>query len=140
MKNIFTIALSFLLLGGAAIAQTADQRKPTSGPTFSIDRGAKGRFEVKCADSDSTRQCVDAVLTIIPQDQGPGVAYATTSIKCGGTVYQVSTGTQGGSCSTGGVGGQTHTNGSCSDGGNTASADCTSGCGATSGAGSCLIK
>lgn len=139
MKNILAIGL-FLLLGGAAIAQTADQRKPNSGATFSIDRGAKGKFEVKCADSDNTRQCVDAVLTIIPQDQGPGVAYATTSIKCGNTVYQVSTGTGGGSCTGGGVQGGPHTNGSCSDGGNTAAADCTSGCGATSGAGSCLIK
>jgi hypothetical protein len=64
------------------------------GATFSIDRGpSKGEIQIKCADRDSTRQCIDAVGPIISPGEGTTVVYATTSIKCGNTIVTVSSGT-----------------------------------------------
>ena len=71
---------------------------------------------------------------------GPTVVYATTSVKCGSTIYEVSTGTSGGGCSVTRVPGQPTQGANCVDGGNAAEANCTTGCGTTSGSGSCTIK
>jgi hypothetical protein len=147
MKTLLAIGASFVFLGGIAVAQSTDQRNSStassccSGAMLLIDRGAKGKIKIKCAEADSTRQCVQAVLPIIPPDQvqGPGVAFATTSIKCGNTVFEISTGTKGGGCSIGGIADQQHSNADCKDGDNTASANCTQGCGLVTGSGSCTI-
>jgi len=73
----------------------------------------------------------------------PDVAYATTSVDCGGNTVDLSTGTNGGSCkSTEGPNG-TMTGGTCQDGNNSASVTCTSAglanCSAT-GSGVCKIQ
>jgi hypothetical protein len=111
------------------------------GARFSIDRGrGQGRIDIRCADGDTTRACLEAVLPIIEggQDQ-TGVVYATTGLKCGdGTIYEVSTGTNKGTCGpAAGSGGKKVT---CVQGGKeVASASCDSGCGTQDGAGSCKI-
>jgi hypothetical protein len=112
-----------------------------SGASFSIDR-ATGQITVKCADSDSTRACVDAIGPIIsPGGGSTTVVYATNSIKCGDTVYTVSTGTNTGSCVTGGTQGQPVTTVNCQDGGKqVSSASCSGGCGTTLNGGKCEIK
>jgi hypothetical protein len=68
------------------------------------------------------------------------VIFAGTSIKCGNTVYEVSTGTTGGNCTAGGSGTGPYTNTTCTDGRNEATASCNRGCGASQGAGNCTIK
>lgn len=74
-----------------------------------------------------------------PGKANPGVSYASTSVKCGDTVYEVSTGNGKGSCGAGGSG-RPSSERSCSDGkGNSASASCGGGCGPTKGSGSCKV-
>lgn len=72
----------------------------------------------------------------------PGVVYATSSIKCGDRVYEVSTGNNKGQCSVRGVEGEEDHMVNCStaDGKNVANATCALGCGDTNGSGSCKIK
>jgi len=121
------------------------QREPCpnkgSGASFSIDRGAS-RIDVKCADLDSTRQCIDAIGPIIsPGGGSTTVVYATSSIKCGDTTYTVSTGTNTGSCNTGASEGQLPTTVNCQDGGKqVSSASCSGGCGSSLNGGKCEIK
>lgn len=115
------------------------------GASFSIDRGpTKGEIHIKCAVRDSTKQCVDAVSPIISAGEGSTtVVYATSSIKCGSTIYEVTNGIDGGTCQTaGGGGGKPNDIVKCSDreGNTVASADCSSGCGSTSESGKCTIK
>ena len=113
-----------------------------SGAWILIRRGLD-EIQVKCADLDTTRQCVDVVRPIIsPLGGSPTVVYATSSIKCGNTVYEVSTGNNAGRCSVGGPANGPRNTVGCNDaaGGNEASATCEHGCGATSGSGSCTIK
>jgi hypothetical protein len=75
----------------------------------------------------------------LPRLQGvndPHVAYAGTSIRCGNTIYHVSV--KGGTCvnqSQQAGGGKTRSNGN----GDSASANCRTGCGDTSGDGDCQI-
>ena len=113
------------------------------GASFFIRRGMD-EIRIKCADSDSTRACIDVVRPIIsPGGGAPTVVYATTSIKCGNTVYEVSTGNNAGNCSVAGPEDGPRDSAGCNDapsGGNTASANCQTGCGATTGSGSCTIK
>jgi hypothetical protein len=138
VKVMLAAGVSLFFLGGLAVAQTADQKKPTSGAMFLLDRTTgKGKIEIRCAEADSTRQCVDAVQPILSSGGGSGVAYATTSIKCGSTVYEVSTGTKGGSCT---VDSSNHSSVDCKDGLNTTGATCSTGCSSSSGSGSCTIK
>jgi hypothetical protein len=121
------------------------QREPCptkgSGASFSIDRGA-GKIVVKCADSDSTRTCLDAIGPIISSGGSSTTAvYATSSIKCGSTIYTVSTGTDTGSCVTGGPEGQPATNVNCQAGGKqVSSASCSGGCGTSVSGGKCETK
>ena len=70
------------------------------------------------------------------------VAYATSSIKCGGTIYECTTGNASGSCNmSGGTSGGTYTTVSCDDNkGNRSSASCSVGCSNSSGSGGCSIK
>ena len=68
------------------------------------------------------------------------MVYSTTSIKCGNTVYEVSTGTKGGLCATSGPANAPVESGTCNDGGNRAGANCKTGCEGTTGSGSCTIK
>jgi hypothetical protein len=151
MKNPLVICTPFLFFAGAAMSQTltpsTEQKTPivstvqsrSAGASLSLSSG-RGQFNIKCADSDTTRECVQAVLPVLPSGQGSGgVIYVTTSIKCGSTTYQVSTGTSGGNCSTAGPQGGPRNSAGCNDGTNTASATCDEGCGATSGSGSCTI-
>jgi hypothetical protein len=70
---------------------------------------------------------------------GGGAVYATTTLKCGNTQYEVSTGTKGGNC-THGTDAAGKPNVTCGDGGNTTKANCTTGCGDSEGAGSCTVK
>lgn len=168
MKTILAIvgvslSLAGAVLAGEAVAQTAKappdesqaaQASPASsgdkaeagskGAEFFFDRrGTGSRIRIKCADNEATRACVEAAQTLIgavSSGQGGGVAYATTSIKCGGTVYEVSTGTNGGNCSVSGPQGGPRNSAGCNDGANVASASCDTGCGATGGSGSCTIK
>jgi hypothetical protein len=150
MKGLLAICIPLSLLTGSAMSQTSttgsDQKSPivstvgSGGATLSLSNG-RGKISIKCADSDSTRECVQAVLPVLTFGQGAGgVIYATTSIKCGSTVYQVSTGTSSGNCAVAGPKGGPANNANCADGGNTASATCEEGCGATGGSGSCTIK
>jgi hypothetical protein len=108
-------------------------------------RNGLTELQVKCADSDSTRQCLDVVRPILSLPSGGssgGVIYATTSIKCGSTSYEVSTGNNAGNCSVAGPENGPRNSAGCNDGagGNSASANCQTGCGATTGSGSCTIK
>lgn len=109
-------------------------------------RNGLAEVQLKCADSDSTRQCLDVVRPIVSSSVGgssTGVIYATTSIKCGNTIYEVSTGNSAGNCSVAGPEGGPRESAGCNDapsGGNSASANCQTGCGATTGSGSCTIK
>jgi hypothetical protein len=121
------------------------QACPTTGSgAWILVRRGMDEFQVKCADPDSTRQCLDVVRPIIsPIGGSPTVVYATTSIKCGNTVYEVSTGNNAGNCSVAGPENGPRNSAGCNDapgGGNTASANCQTGCGATTGSGSCTIK
>jgi len=77
---------------------------------------------------------------VIGPATGGTVVYSTNSVKCGNTIYEVSTGTRGGSCDATRNPGQPTTGTNCVDGNNTAEANCTTGCGTTTGAGSCTIK
>jgi hypothetical protein len=118
---------------------------PTKGSgAWILLRNGMGEIQVKCADSDSTRQCLDVVRPIIsPVGGSPTVVYATTSIKCGSTIYEVSTGNNAGNCSVAGPENGPRESAGCNDapsGGNSASANCQTGCGATTGSGSCTIK
>jgi len=74
-------------------------------------------------------------------DRNAPVVFATTSVKCGDTIYEVSTGNTAGNCGTAvNESGQT-TGATCEDRrGNGASASCQGGCGTSSGSGSCTIK
>jgi hypothetical protein len=118
---------------------------PTKGSgAWILLRNGMGEIQVKCADSDSTRQCLDVVRPIIsPVGGSPTVVYATTSIKCGNTIYEVSTGNNAGNCSVAGPENGPRESAGCNDapsGGNSASANCQTGCGATTGSGSCTTK
>lgn len=151
MKSLLVICTPPLFLAGAAMSQTlapvTEQKTPivstgqhSTGASLLLSTG-RGQINIKCADSDSTRDCVQAVLPVLPSGGGPGgVIYATTSIKCGGNTYQISTGTSGGNCATSGPQGGPRNSAGCNDGTNTASATCDEGCGATSGSGSCTMK
>jgi hypothetical protein len=120
---------------------------PTKGSgAWILLRNGMAEIQVKCADSDSTRQCLDVVRPIVSSPVGgspTGVVYATTSIKCGNTIYEVSTGNNAGNCSVAGPENGPRESAGCNDapsGGNSASANCQTGCGATTGSGSCTIK
>ena len=118
---------------------------PTKGSgAWILLRNGMAEIQVKCADLDSTRQCLDVVRPIIsPVGGSPTVVYATTSIKCGSTIYEVSTGNNAGNCSVAGPENGPRESAGCNDapsGGNSASANCQTGCGATTGSGSCTIK
>ena len=142
MKILLTL---LSLIGGLAASQAHSQGEPCSlGAKFSLDR-IRGNIEIVCARGDTTRACVDAVLPlteVLSEDGGPvsGVVYATNSIKCGNTVYEVSTGTKEGNCVVAGPEAGPRTGVGCNDGDNKASASCRDGCGSTQGAGSCTIK
>jgi hypothetical protein len=152
MKNPLVICTALLFVTGPAMSQNLssgpEQSTPAVGTVQARSAGAslslssgRGQFIIKCADTDSTRDCVQAVLPVLPSGGGSGgVIYATTSIKCGGTTYQVSTGTSGGNCAVSGPENGPRNSAGCNDGNNTASATCDTGCGATSGSGSCTIK
>lgn len=151
MRTLLTSGISLFLMGGVAVAQTATSTPEQSqvkfdsqGATFSFDRGVgQGKIEIECAEGDTTRGCVEAVLPLLEvfsPDDSLGVAYATTSIKCGNTVSEVSTGTTGGNCSVAGPEGGPRESAGCNDGDNRAGANCQTGCGATTGSGSCTIK
>jgi hypothetical protein len=108
---------------------------PTKGSgAWILLRNGMGEIQVKCADSDSTRQCLDVVRPIIsPVGGSPTVVYAT----------EVSTGNNAGNCSVAGPENGPRESAGCNDapsGGNSASANCQTGCGATTGSGSCTIK
>ncbi len=138
---VFASALQILTMDGDAVAQSAPPEICSKAGYLSLDRGiGQGKVEIKCAEGESTKICLEAALPIISQGQGQiGVVYATTSLKCGDTIYQVSTGTKTGSCGpTAGTGGQGI---SCTDGGKLVSAaSCVAGCGTSNGAGSCTIS
>src|SRR5688572_5693360 len=82
-------------------------------------------------------------LVVAPDRPGTGtgtVVYATSSIKCGNTIYEVKV--EGGSCSVSGPVNGPNNDVQCTGdkGTGSAAATCAHGCGATSGAGSCTIK
>jgi hypothetical protein len=110
------------------------------GASISINRG---KIQVYCAKGDSTRECADAMSDVIISEGGGSttVVYATTSIKCGDTIYTVSTGTGTGNCLTfGGGADKPPTEVRCNDKGKqVASATCTGGCGDSDKSGSCTI-
>jgi hypothetical protein len=155
MKLLLPLALGGLLLSEASAAAQMVQNYPCPNPTasttepriggakLSIDRGSgKAKIEIQCSASN-IRQCVEAALPVLDEGQGGTVVYATSSIKCGNTIYEVSTGNNSGNCSVAGPEGGPRESVGCNDaptGGNTASANCTTGCGATTGSGSCTIK
>ena len=165
---LLSLGASLCLLSNIALAQTAQpspgQNQPAqmmppgaAGPdrmdgdgprfwshaaAFSYDRST-GRIEIRCAEADVTRDCVEAMLPLIntvTPNPGPTVVYATTSIKCGSTIYEVSTGTKGGNCSVVVPQGSQANSASCGDGNNKSGASCAEGCDASSGSGSCTIK
>jgi hypothetical protein len=153
MKCLMAICIALSFLAGTAMSQTLtpgiDQTSPTvstvgsAGATLSLDTGQR-KIIAKCAVAESTRDCVQALLPILSLGNGgSGVIYATTSIKCGSTIYEVSTGNSAGMCSNlADQGGGNKTTGvTCGDGsGNASSATCDGGCGVTKGSGSCTIK
>ena len=158
MRILLTLVSSLSLLAGVAVAQTVEPHMSQSdmnrahmhssarGAAFTLDRGTgKGKVKIHCAGRDTTRECMEAVLPlldVLSPDGAPstGVAYATTSIKGGDTVYEVSTGTKGGACGVSGPENGPNNNTSCVDEGNKSSATCKNGCGPTAGSGSCTIK
>jgi hypothetical protein len=147
MKIALILGVSLSVLAGVAAAQSPMQERGGAvvheeGASVLLDR-SQGRVEIQCAKVDTTRACVQAILPLLEtlsSEPTPGVVYATTSIKCGSTIYEVSTGTKDGNCSVAGPEGGTPTSTGCNDGGNKASASCHGGCGASSGSGSCTIK
>jgi len=144
MSRFLIVCASVLALSGTALAQSAAPEIRVKGAYLLVDRGTgQGRIEVRCSETESTRNCIESALPVISMGgqggQGPvGVVYATTSLQCGGSVYTVSTGTNHGTCGpTAGSGGKGVT---CGEGGNTvASASCDSGCGTQTGGGTCTI-
>ena len=72
----------------------------------------------------------------------PNVAYAGTTLECGGKSYHVTTGTTSGNCSNiMAPDGITKVGVACKDTkGNYSNATCGSGCGSSTGAGDCTIK
>jgi hypothetical protein len=146
MKIALMFGVSLSLIAGVAIAQSSMNERGgaearAEGAKVLLDRG-QGRVEIWCAKGDTTRSCVEAIRPLLGtlSEPTPGVVYATTSIKCGSTIYEVSTGTKDGNCSVAGPEGGTPTSTGCTDGGSKASASCHGGCGASSGSGSCTIK
>ena len=135
--------LFLLLLPGGAVAQTPapslDYKQvpiPSERAKFSLDRGAgQAKIEMDCGGAETTRRCIDAllpVLGVLSGTDGTHVVYATTSVKCGDTAYEVSTGTGTGECTSDG------NKVTCTDKGSVvASATCQAGCGNSKGAGSC---
>src|SRR5438067_2375838 len=92
MKSLLAICTSLPLMVGSAFAQMVTpslEQKPTTvcpgeshspGAMFSLDRGnGRGKINIKCAESDGTRDCVQAVLPVLSSGQGSGgVIFATT--------------------------------------------------------------
>jgi len=78
-----------------------------------------------------------------PPSAGQQVAYATTTVSCGGNKFTISTGTSGGKCSITYTSGGKALGGSCQDGASVTSVNCTlndgqGGCGGeTAGSASC---
>jgi hypothetical protein len=118
----------------AALALGASLYQPA--PVVRDHRTSPGLYQVPVAPG--------APAPIVRDHRTPSrVIYATTSIKCGKTTYEVSTGTKTGSCSTQTpMKGGTAVGANCSTdlGSDKASATCAGGCGPSSGAGSCTIK
>jgi hypothetical protein len=153
MKTQPVVALWMALSAGAAVAQETPpgDHQPRhgwgpQGPKLVLDRGpGRGRIELECGPGEATRACLEAVLPLLEVlspdgGGGTGVVYAGTSIKCGNTVYEVSTGTKAGLCATSGPANAPVESATCNDGGNRAGANCKTGCEGTAGSGSCTIK
>jgi hypothetical protein len=155
MKGLLAICIPLSLFAGAAMSQTVksgtDQTSPivtnqtspivssvgSAGATLSFNNG-QSSIIAKCAGTESTHDCVQALLPVLSL----GKPYATTSIQCGSTIYQISTGNSSGMCSNlENVGSPGKTTGvTCGDSvGNASSATCDGGCGATTGSGTCTI-
>jgi hypothetical protein len=147
MKGLLAIFIPLSLFAGAAMSQTiksgADQTSPivssegSAGATLSFNNG-QSSIIAKCAATESTHDCVQAVLPVLSL----GKPFATTSIQCGSTIYQISTGNSSGQCgnleNVGSPGKTTAV--SCGDSvGNSSSASCDGGCGAEKGSGTCTI-
>lgn len=136
MMSAMIGGIVLVFLSGAAVSQAAE---PASSSPSQEKAGAKGDpGQVQERSILQNRQMVPSgALRRLP----PTVTYATTSIKCGNTTYEVSTGTKDGSCSASGPTPDSPNNyATCSDSGGKASANCSNGCGPTTGAGSCTIK
>src|SRR5262249_13206645 len=127
MANRILIALALCTFSGTGLGQTAapdaagNRTRELPAPAAS-----SGRLDVRLP---------GGVVVVVPPSGGPGVAYATTSIKCGDTIYQVSTGTSGGACSVTGPIDKPNTGTTCTDGDSRASATCVEGCGPSAGSG-----
>jgi hypothetical protein len=129
-----SLAVLLLMIGGTALAQTAATE--TAGDT----RRELPPFPSAASSQHTDLRLPGAVVILVPSQGGPAVSYATTSIKCGDTIYQVSTGTSGGACGVTGPAGKPSTGADCSDGGSRASATCNLGCGPSAGSGACTIS
>jgi hypothetical protein len=147
MKLVTLLAGAGLCAVAGSVTYAGDDQKPAAivdrGASFFIDR-SPGRTEIKirCAESDSTRDCLNAIFPVLTEGgQGsgsPGVVYATTSLKCGDTIYSIGTGTSGGAC--GPSAGSNGKGVSCTQlGKEVASANCDTGCGTQTGSGTCSI-
>jgi hypothetical protein len=138
MRKLLIVCISMLAAVGVAAAQSPTAGSDpsaaarTQGAQFSLDRAGLGKIEVRCAVGDTTPACLQAVLQIVGV-AGGGPVFATISFTCGDKTFNLSTGNNKGKC-TGAL-----LNASCTDGkGNSAEADCTTGCTSSSGSGSCL--
>src|SRR5215831_17308244 len=98
MRNILLIAALLLSTGATVLAQNTAPAGPASATLISrgarllLDRPAGlGRIDIRCAEGESTKECVDSFLPIISGGQFHVGIGATTSLKCGDTTFQVST-------------------------------------------------
>lgn len=136
--SVLALALS---IGGANPALSQDDVRST---LQRIERLLQGMQQQRPARPIGDRSTGGTVIVVSPSTPAePTVVYATSSMDCGGTRYEVSTGNNAGRCTTSfGAGGKAETV-TCDDGqGNGASVSCTTGaigCGNVGGSGSCKI-
>jgi hypothetical protein len=133
MKNPLAIATLICAIAIPAAAQTST---PIPGETQS--RLSKMPPEAgSAAGQMELRMQNGGVVIVFPGLGGTGVAYASIDLVCGSKTYTVGTGNSHGECKSGGNG----NNAICDDGhGNGAEVTCSSGCGSSSGSGSCSAK
>jgi len=115
--------------GGSVPASSDAKQRSTVSYSIAINRSQTLRIE-----TDGSLDHIEFVNDLATTTPPGGWLEAGTTLKCDSSEsYKVTTGTTKGTCTVDSAGGTA----TCTDGNNTSTAKCVSGCGNTSGAGDC---